>query len=470
MQKIMTNVKTNIYLGLWLLMIAIIAYLVPYYSNDFRYMLIEGTEDKISSLSDIAISQYRHYFTWGGRTPPHVLAQLLLLGGKVCSSLMVAFCYALFIYMCSVFAKGRLVNPLKLSFGAVFMITMLLWFCLRSYGEVVFMLVSSCNYLYTTTFILCYLTLWHFSLLHEVRCTTTRCLVMFLLGIIAGWCNENTGFAICTATGLVSIYHFYKKSLKPWMVCSLLGLGIGFLLLVLSPGNAARMQYMEQGNYNYFTHLFKNVDILLLTLLENLPLMLLLGYFVRKVYVHGLAKDHKNFLYALFFVITVAVLSLLIMCVSPNFPARSTAPFTMFLIVAAVCVYEFLKEHKVPLMSTPRVRIVEILCLALCLATMVNLVFCLEVAREDALKEKEVIMSQINEGKKDLVLPVNNVKKSRYLFISEARVDKNYYVNRILSRYYHVDSVTRPCYAHSDIWHSDLRYFNSYGEKVCQTY
>ncbi|MBP5243143.1 MAG: hypothetical protein J6Z28_00295, partial [Succinivibrio sp.] len=95
----MFQLKTNIYLLFWFSFIAIFAFLIPYYSNDYRYQLIEGTEDMVSSLWDICVSQYRHYFTWGGRTPPHFLAQCLLWGGKVISSIATALCYISLIYI-----------------------------------------------------------------------------------------------------------------------------------------------------------------------------------------------------------------------------------------------------------------------------------------------------------------------------------------------------------------------------------
>lgn len=151
----MKYLKSPIYLLAWFVFITACAYIIPYFSNDYRYMMIEGTQDLVSSFSDIVVSQYRHYFTWGGRTPPHVLAQLLLWGGKYVSAVGAGLCYLVLIYLIYVQAKGKRVNPFKLLILPVLFITVALWLCLRAYGEVIFMLVTSCNYLYTTTFI------WH---------------------------------------------------------------------------------------------------------------------------------------------------------------------------------------------------------------------------------------------------------------------------------------------------------------------
>ena len=150
----MTNYRSFIYLTIIFLYVMFFAYNIPHFSNDFRYMLIEGTDDRVSSVADIVLSQYRHYFTWGGRTPPHVLAQLLLLSGKLACAFATALCFVLLIYLVNVLAKGSFVNPLKIESTALLMSFSLLYLCLRNFGEVLFMLVTSCNYLFTTTFVL----------------------------------------------------------------------------------------------------------------------------------------------------------------------------------------------------------------------------------------------------------------------------------------------------------------------------
>ena len=40
---------------------------------------------RVENLSDILISQYSHYFNWGGRIIGHTLAQIFILLGKIIS-------------------------------------------------------------------------------------------------------------------------------------------------------------------------------------------------------------------------------------------------------------------------------------------------------------------------------------------------------------------------------------------------
>ena len=63
-----------------------------YFGDDYVYSFIwEGhslyqplSENavRISSWHDLLISQWRHYFTWSGRTVNHTLAQMFLWAGK----------------------------------------------------------------------------------------------------------------------------------------------------------------------------------------------------------------------------------------------------------------------------------------------------------------------------------------------------------------------------------------------------
>ena len=95
----MTNKKTFALLLFWLFFIFAFSYLIPDFSNNYRYMMVEGEDRLIASFYDIVVSQYRHYFTWGGRTPPHVLASSFLYLGKGVTAFATAACYILLVYL-----------------------------------------------------------------------------------------------------------------------------------------------------------------------------------------------------------------------------------------------------------------------------------------------------------------------------------------------------------------------------------
>lgn len=470
----MRYLQNYIYLLAWFVFIFSCAYIIPYFSNDYRYMMIEGTEDIVSSFSDIVISQYRHYFTWGGRTPPHVLAQLLLWGGKWVSAVCAGLCYLVLIYLIYVHAFSKKVNPFKLAAMPVLFITVALWLCLRAYGEVIFMLVTSCNYLYTTTFILAYLLPFRFSIDSDnCKKSILFAVLMFILGIIAGWCNENTGFAICAANFLLCLYLYKVKKLSFWHLSGFTGTCLGFLILVLSPGNNARLAMMENTcSFDYFSHIAVTLEIFVLTLAEELPLILSLAYLLfiaykKKFFTKEKFSKYKNDFTGVLYLFIFGFASLAIMIFSPNFPARTATPFTFSLIACVLGVYFILKKENIKIM--PRTLTVSLytLCFVYILVTGENALGGILKVRQDMVVRNNEIEQQLDAGVKDLVVNPLTVETSRYIFVADVRTKPTFFANEILSRYYHVNSIVRTCDFNKTVKHSDLIIYQHYGKPVC---
>ena len=473
----MTSNKTFIYLLLWFIFITVCAYIMPYTANDSRYMMIEGTNDLVTNFGDILLSQYRHYFDWGGRTPPHVLAQSLLLSGKYFAALCQGVCYITLIYLIYIMALGKKIRVTDMNLKAVAFITIGLWLCLRAYGEVIFMLVTSCNYFYTTTFILAFLLPYRFSLSSVENTVNSKehgvvfALLMFILGIISGWCNENTGFAICATTFLLLCYLFFikKQKLTLWQITGFVGMCIGFLVLVLSPGNGARLHQMEStGNFDYFAHIFHALGIYGLTLLECLPILIALIYQLYLCYSHKLFKKHQDFFVGFLYVFLVGFLALTIMVFSPNFPARSSAPFTIFVISANVALYLLLKQENVKVMPKTLMYSMYAVFGIYFLVTSSNCIYGLNTLNQDMAKRTELVQEKIAKGEKNLLVEPLTVETSRYIFVADVRVKKDFYANLIMSRYYHIDSIQRSCDYVKTFTHSDLIIIQDFGTPVCQ--
>ena len=64
---------------------------------------------------------------------------------------------------------------------------------------------------------------------------------MFILGIIAGWSNENS---ICWVILLLTVFLFLnrkREEMESWMYIGLAGLVTGYAFLMFAPGNVARL-------------------------------------------------------------------------------------------------------------------------------------------------------------------------------------------------------------------------------------
>ena len=250
------------YLIFWTFFIGVCAYLAPYFANDYRYMLVEGTNDIVGSVSDIFISQYRHYFDWGGRTVAHLFAQFLLYIGKPYNAVFTALCYLALILGIYYHAYGIKPTLKNLRLFPLFFITAFLWICMRNFGEVVFNIVSSCNYLVTVVIILYFLLPYRLSFYKEkIDSGVLAVIGMFIFGIIAGWTNENNSAAACAGIFLICAYHYHKKKLALWELSGFIGLCIGFLILMLAPGNEERLDFMESGGFDYEAHLWVSLEI-----------------------------------------------------------------------------------------------------------------------------------------------------------------------------------------------------------------
>ena len=223
-------------------------YLTPYMADDFRYMFHVGTGERIASLGDVIGSQAAHYFQWGGRSVAHSLAQIFLaLPSKVwfdvCSALVLS-AFMLLLYKHSVGDKGGFC-PLLLVFPP------LLWFTLpvTLFGQCLLWLTGACNYLWTGCLILAFLLPYRRLFDPSVVLSSTRIAFkaagMLLLGLAAGWCNENTsGAAVLFVAGCLIWRRLEKKPLPAWSLTGLAGGAVGFLVLIAAPGN-----YVRAGNY-----------------------------------------------------------------------------------------------------------------------------------------------------------------------------------------------------------------------------
>ena len=74
---------------------------------------------------------------------------------------------------------------------------------------------------------------------------------MFALGILAGWCNENTsGGALLIVLGYLGWQFYTKRKLSLWMFTGVAGNAIGLALMALAPGNKIRATYFARSTWS----------------------------------------------------------------------------------------------------------------------------------------------------------------------------------------------------------------------------
>ena len=361
------NKKTALTLFFVFSFFYILNYLTPMaFGDDYVYSFIwQGHSEyepltdeavRVSSWNDMFSSQWSHYFTWSGRTVSHTIAQFFLWRGKDLFNIFNAFISLLLIaeiYWCA--NKGMVTVRFNLKrFCIVFL---MLWFFSPGFSPVFFWFSGACNYLWTAAlllgFLLPFIRKYYFS---EEKNTQSGyfSFVVFFLGVCAGWTNENS---ICWVIISLVSFIFYLKLKKheteSWMIAGLAGLVIGYGLLMLAPGNVARLQAEMGRTNNWFNpqHIKRNLEMLLIVF----SWQFLLWYFNLRslLLLTKSSLDNITLAKERFLVIILCIASFCMtgtMLFSPNFPPRSSFPGTVQLVIAACILLRIQQEYKMDLL------------------------------------------------------------------------------------------------------------------------
>ncbi|SDC00165.1 hypothetical protein SAMN04487864_101382 [Succiniclasticum ruminis] len=203
---------------------------------------------KVSSLSDVLESLKVYYFVWGGRIPGQSFITIFSWWGKVFFNFVNAFMTVLLIAeIYWITHEGKI--SLNFIPAYVMWIFFALWSFNAAFVDTFLWLAGSCDYLWLMVlilaFLLPYIQDYYNPAVHKQR-SIIFTLGIFVLGILAGCSREN---AICWVI-LALLYWFYlcwgKTKLQEWKVLGLIGLCIGYTLLVLSPGSLSRLTLLNK--------------------------------------------------------------------------------------------------------------------------------------------------------------------------------------------------------------------------------
>ena len=241
-EKSIVNIS---FAGLILLVLAVIYHLnvlFPVFADDIGFTFVseigKGLTRKVSNIYDIFETQYSQYHVWGGRCVVHFILQSLLLLGDGVANVLNSIAYLALSLLIYVFInKGNEVKPLLF-----LLINMVLVFTLPTFSETVLWITGSVNYTWGTLIILFFIYPFYTYFLNgKVNNSWIRSIGMFFAGIIAGWTNENTAFSMILMIIALLVYlKITKKEIPVWIITGLIGACIGYLIMILAPGNYIR--------------------------------------------------------------------------------------------------------------------------------------------------------------------------------------------------------------------------------------
>lgn len=310
--------------------------LTPIISDDFAYLFIYGEDGRITSIKDIIHSQINHYYMWGGRSVVHFIAQVLLMLPKYIADLLNTLVYLSYISLIYLHIKGSAKNSILL----FLMVNLGVWFLQPVLGDTVFWLTGSANYLWGTWLILLFLLPFRLYTGRVSRpiLQAFYSVCIFILGILAGWTNENTAAAMLVIViGFFIYYRSQKWSIPVWAIAGFAGAIIGFIIMIAAPGNFVRAG--ESTSFSLYNLSYRLFMWTLTLFYYSGPLFLitLISIITFSRFSRGDKKDKMKLvlIYAV-----AAIAAVYAMLASPTFPRRALFGVVTFLIIAiGICFY-----------------------------------------------------------------------------------------------------------------------------------
>ena len=210
----------------------------PLLMDDYDYRISWSTGQPVSGLADVIASQAAHYRLWGGRSVVHAIAQLFLQGDKAVFNAANALAYLFLLLELYALAKPR---GRGLSWTLLLAAHAALFCWVPFFGTVFLWLTGACNYLWGTA-----LALLPLLLLRYARTGPACVPLAAVVGLIAGWTNENTACAVFALVAFALLgARLRGERVRVWQAVLLAAQGVGIALMLLAPGNFARASAYE---------------------------------------------------------------------------------------------------------------------------------------------------------------------------------------------------------------------------------
>lgn len=254
-------------------------WMTPFKFDDYGYYV------KTKSIWTIFSDEYHQYMTWTGRSVVHVILRLFAKLPKIFFNIFNSVIFLALVYQILRLTKIKQTDRIY-SYGIfkLLFIFSSLWLFVPVYRDVFLWMSGSINYSTAMVIMLGFILYYHNYVTNENIDNDhwSKIIWMFLLGILAGWCNENTSggtIFIILGYSIISVV-LQKKKIQKWMLSGFVGSVIGYLILVLAPGNAIRSEYFSRNQLSFFGKILDGLTPIAYSLRENAAPLIILTFLV----------------------------------------------------------------------------------------------------------------------------------------------------------------------------------------------
>ena len=412
--------------------------LTPLLADDYEYLY------KTKSWMTILIDEYNQYMTWTGRSVVHIIARIFLLLPKGIFNVFNALAYTIVTYL--VYRLTLQKQDEKYNSFRFIIIQVLFWLFTPAFGEVFLWETGSANYLWGSLIILSFLYVYHREIIEEHVFTKTKLMIflMFALGILAGWCNENTsGGALLIVLGYLGWQFYTKRKLSLWMFTGVAGNAIGLALMALAPGNKIRATYFARSTWSLPRKAMTGIITIFEQMKENLSLFLVILILLLVLYAY-ISQDKKRvYLSVVYFISGMA--TMLVLAISPAALdyGRSYYGAVLFLIIAFSM---SLPNYKVNIRFSPIYSVLYVILVCTFFMNVMVGVSDVFLSKLDLTKQYSYLVEQEKKGNINPVFPdISYSKTTKYSaysnHLSHVKTNSDAQVNRSVAKYYGLESV-----------------------------
>ena len=247
----------------------------PMLTDDYPYARLARSAGSFWGLVQQEIEQYHCN---NGRSVVHLLMRIFMVFPdpvfKVVNSLIFEG-MAVLIYL-------NIEKRNKWSPFVMLLIQLGIWIFTVDFAQTVLWKDGACNYLWGSFFILSFMTVIRLRLRADITGSSSLipaagfAVISFVMGFVAGWCNENTsGAGILFALILVIFSRTHIKKVPPYLITGTIGAVLGFFMMIRAPGYKVRAALTEE-NYSGLLKYISRFQKICLTIREYFFVLLVI--------------------------------------------------------------------------------------------------------------------------------------------------------------------------------------------------